>query len=179
MEHVDAVAVGTGPNGLVGQMTTADPSRSPSGAESAWAYSHLPRGVTDDASAETLAYRMDEQMERFAPGFGGRVLSRVVRRPSDLERADADLVHGAVNGGTAQRHQQLLFRPIPGLSGSQTPVRRLFRASASAHPGGGVHGVCGLDTAREALAGTGLRGALRRRVRRTPTSVVWNANGRQ
>ena len=28
---------------LVGQMTTADPTRSPSGTESAWAYTHLPR----------------------------------------------------------------------------------------------------------------------------------------
>jgi phytoene dehydrogenase-like protein len=40
---------------LFGQMTTADPSRSPEGTESAWAYTHLPRGVADDESAQRLA----------------------------------------------------------------------------------------------------------------------------
>jgi hypothetical protein len=41
----------SGPDGTravrpVGQMTTADPSRSSDGSESLWAYTHLPRGYT-------------------------------------------------------------------------------------------------------------------------------------
>ena len=35
---------------LFGEMTTADPSRSPAGTESAWAYTHLPRGLADRVS---------------------------------------------------------------------------------------------------------------------------------
>jgi phytoene dehydrogenase-like protein len=69
-----------------------------------------------------------------------------------LEAADANLVGGAVNGGTAQLHQQLIFRPTVGLGRAETPIRRLYLASASAHPGGGVHGACGANAARAALA---------------------------
>ena len=71
--------------------------------------------------------------------------------PGELERRDENLVGGGFNGGTAQLHQQLVFRPIPGLGRSETPVPGLYLASASAHPGGGVHGVCGMNAARAAL----------------------------
>jgi phytoene dehydrogenase-like protein len=71
--------------------------------------------------------------------------------PQDLEHADRNLVNGALNGGTAQLHQQLIFRPVPGLGRSETPVARLYLASASAHPGGGVHGGPGANAARAAL----------------------------
>ncbi|WP_433604502.1 phytoene desaturase family protein [Prescottella agglutinans] len=163
---------------LFGQMTTADVSRSPPGTESAWAYTHLPRGVVDDASAEQLGERIDAQLELFAPGFGARVISRIVQRPSDLECADANLVGGAVNGGTAQLHQQLIFRPIPGLSRAETPIRNLFLASASAHPGGGVHGVCGLNAARAALGDRGMRALARRRLVRALADRVWDTESR-
>jgi predicted enzyme related to lactoylglutathione lyase len=46
----------------------------------------------------------------------------------------------------------LLFRPIPGLGRPETPIRGLYLASASAHPGGGVHGACGANAARVAIA---------------------------
>ena len=52
---------------------------------------------------------------------------------------------------TAQLYQQLVFRPIPGLGRPETPIRGLYLASASAHPGGGVHGACGANAARVAL----------------------------
>ncbi|MFD7005246.1 phytoene desaturase family protein [Rhodococcus jostii] len=97
--------------------------RSAEGTESAWAYTHLPRDITDDASADLLAARVDEVLEAHAPGFSERVVGRVVQRPSDLEAADANLVGGAVNGGTAQFHQQLVFRPGPGTSRSETAPR--------------------------------------------------------
>ena len=160
---------------LVGQMTTADASRSPAGTESAWAYTHLPRGVSDDASADLLAQRVEEVMERFAPGFGAQVLERTVQRPSDLQRADANLVHGAVNGGTAQLHQQLIFRPVPGLGRAETPVPGLYLGSAAAHPGGGVHGVCGWLAARAALADHGALGALRRRVTSATMELIYRS----
>jgi phytoene dehydrogenase-like protein len=161
---IDSATLPNTPFLLVGQMTTADASRSPAGTESVWAYTHLPRGVADDASADLLAERVEQVMERFAPGFGELVLGRFVQRPSELQRLDPNLVHGAINGGTAQLHQQLLFRPVPGLGRPHTPVSGLYLGSAGAHPGGGVHGVCGWLAARAALAEQGVLGGLRRRI---------------
>jgi phytoene dehydrogenase-like protein len=158
---------------LFGQMTTADPTRSPEGTESAWAYTHLPRGVSDDEAAEQLAKRVDAVVEEFAPGFGDHVLARHVQGPGDLQAADPNLVHGAVNGGTAQLYQQLVFRPVPGLGRSETVVGGLYLGSASAHPGGGVHGVCGWLAARAALGEQRALGALRRRVTSAALELVY------
>ncbi|MER8032639.1 NAD(P)/FAD-dependent oxidoreductase [Streptomyces bauhiniae] len=148
---------------LVGQMTTADPTRSPVGTESAWAYTHLPRvvrgdagdagltGSWDAAEREIMADRMEQRVEQFAPGFRARILSRRVLSPPTLQSEDANLSVGALNGGTTALHQQAVFRPIPGTGRPETPVRGLYLASASAHPGGGVHGAPGANAARAAL----------------------------
>jgi phytoene dehydrogenase-like protein len=139
------------PFALVGQMSTADPSRSPAGTEALWLYTHLPRGVTDDASADVLVERSEEMLDRYAPGWQDLVIDRWVQRPSDLHAANANLVGGAVNGGTAQLFQQLFFRPVTGLGGPRTPIDGLYLGSAAIHPGGGVHGACGYLAARQAL----------------------------
>ena len=136
---------------LAGQMTSADPSRSPAGTETLWAYTHVPRGLSRTAAAE-VADRVQATIERHAPGFGGRVVGRAVSSPAGLQTENANLDDGAVGGGTAALSQQLVFRPIPGLGRADTPIDRLYLASASAHPGGGVHGACGSNAARAALA---------------------------
>ena len=143
---------------LAGQMTTTDPTRSPAGTESMWAYTHVPQGLSWDRDAlERQADRMQDRLEALAPGFGSRVVVRRILGPDDLEARDANLVGGALNGGTAQLHQQLVFRPIPGLGRAETPVRGLYLGSASAHPGGGVHGAAGSNAARAAIAHRRLR----------------------
>jgi phytoene dehydrogenase-like protein len=138
---------------LLGQMTTADPSRSPAGTESAWAYTHLPH--RDSWKADEIAEhveRMEAVVEHHAPGFRDLVVGRHVFAPGDMERENPSLVGGALAGGTAAAFQQLFLRPIPGLGRADTPIDRLFLASASAHPGGGVHGAPGANAARAALA---------------------------
>lgn len=147
---------------VVGQMTTADPTRSPAGTETAWAYTHVPqevraegagriKGTWDATDVDAITERIEGQMEQFAPGFRDRILDRHVVTPRSLEAEDANLVGGAVNGGTAQIFQQLVFRPVPGLGRAETPIKGLYIGSASAHPGGGVHGACGANAARAAL----------------------------
>ncbi|MBY0386789.1 MAG: NAD(P)/FAD-dependent oxidoreductase [Mycobacterium pseudokansasii] len=157
---------------LLGQTTTADPTRSPVGTESVWAYSHLPRTVADDAAAEQLATSIDHVIEAHAPGFGARVLDRFVQRPSDLEASDANLHLGALNGGTAQLPQMLIFRPAPGLGRAETPIEGLYLGSASATPGGSVHGACGRNAAQAALAAAGLTGWPRRKLSRAVISLL-------
>jgi len=138
---------------ICGQMTTADASRSPAGTESLWAYSHLPHRSDWSAGAVAeLTQKIENAIERHAPGFGSRVLARHVAGPADLERENANLVGGSLAGGTAAIHQQLVFRPTAGLGRADTPVDGLYLASAGAHPGGGVHGGPGANAARAALA---------------------------
>ena len=158
---------------LFGQMTTADPTRSPAGTESAWAYTHVPHGITWDARAVAAqTERVEAAVERAAPGFASQVLGRFVQSPADLQAADANLVEGATNGGTASVHQQLVFRPTTGTGRPETPVTGLYLASAAAHPGGGVHGACGWNAARAALGQAGPTGALRRALVRTAWARV-------
>jgi phytoene dehydrogenase-like protein len=138
---------------LLGQLTTADPTRSPAGTESLWSYTHLPfrRHWRVEEVAEQVA-RMEAVLERHAPGFRHLVRGRHVAAPADLEESNPSLVGGALGGGTSAAYQQLFFRPVPGLGRADTPIDRLFLASASAHPGGGVHGGPGANAARAALA---------------------------
>ena len=148
---------------IMGQQSMTDPTRMPPGAETVWAYSHVPRDIRGDAGdeitlpldrsgLERFADRMQCEIERLAPGFGATVRGRHVMGPGDLEGHNANLSGGAIGSGTSQLYQQLVFRPIPGLGRPETPIRGLYLASASAHPGGGVHGACGANAARVAVA---------------------------
>ena len=149
---------------VMGQYAAADQTRQPKGAETAWAYTHVPQnprgdagddeltGSWDERETEAFAGRLEHQIEELAPGFRDLIVGRHVFTPVTLEQANANLVGGAINGGTAQIHQQLIFRPTPGLGRAETPVRNLYLASASAHPGGGVHGGPGSNAARAAIA---------------------------
>ncbi|MGW6885317.1 phytoene desaturase family protein [Streptomyces goshikiensis] len=162
------------PFALLGQMTTADPSRSPVGTESAWAYTHLPQRITADAGPdritgrwdtreqEAMADRLEAQVERFAPGFRGLIGARRILAPNTLQAMNENLHNGAINNGTTALHQQAIFRPTPGTGRPETPVKGLYLASAAAHPGGGVHGAPGANAARAALRAHGLHALLHR-----------------
>lgn len=148
---------------LFGQQSQADPTRSPPGTETAWAYTHVPRQVRIDAAGELsvtseeptwlpgFVDRIERRIEALAPGFCSSIKGRHVFSPGAMEGVDANLVMGAINGGTSQIHQQLIFRPLPGFGRAETPIASLYLASASAHPGGGVHGAAGSNAARAAL----------------------------
>jgi phytoene dehydrogenase-like protein len=93
--------------------------------------------------------RIEQQIERFAPGFGERIIARSVRPPVELERHNANLRGGTINGG-AQDLRQLFFRPT-FRHWYSTPLPGLFLCSSSTPPGGGVHGMCGYFAAQAAL----------------------------
>jgi phytoene dehydrogenase-like protein len=141
---------------LFGQQSVADPTRAPAGKHTAWAYTHVPRGVDWLREREPFAARIEEQVERFAPGFRDLVLARHVMAPGDLQARDANLEGGDVGGGSYAL-DQLIFRPVPSLSPYRTPLRGLYIGSASTFPGGAVHGVPGHAAARAALMDLRLR----------------------
>ena len=128
---------------LVAQPTLADPTRAPQGKHIAWTYCHVPHASTVD-----MLPRIEEQLERFAPGFRDCVLARRVLRPADLESMDANLIGGDISGG-ASDWRQFILRPT--WRTYATPAKDVYICSSSTPPGGGVHGMCGYNAATLAL----------------------------
>jgi phytoene dehydrogenase-like protein len=131
---------------LLCQQSQFDPTRAPAGKHTGYAYCHVPSGSTRD-----LTETIERQVERFAPGFKSRILSRHVMNAADFERYNPAFVGGAITGGVADLGQ-LFTRPVARWNPYTTPNRRVFLCSASTPPGGGVHGMNGYYAARAALA---------------------------
>lgn len=129
---------------LLAQPSLFDRSRAPADKHTAWAYCHVPNGST-----ENMLDRLENQIERFAPGFRECVLARRVFSPEGLEGMDANLVGGDIAGGALDM-RQFLFRPT--WRQYATSARDIYVCSASTPPGGGVHGMCGYHAAKKALA---------------------------
>jgi phytoene dehydrogenase-like protein len=138
---------------LLGQQSIADPSRAPEGKHTAWAYTHGPASVDWPGRSEQHLEAMEQQIERFAPGFQDLILARHVLTPGDLQARNANLVNGDVGGGSYTL-RQAVFRPIPAASPYRTSLRGLYLGSAATFPGGAVHGVPGDAAARAALRHT-------------------------
>lgn len=130
---------------IAGQPSLIDPTRAPAGRHTFWAYCHVP-----NASPVDMTEAVEDQVERFAPGFRDRVLARHAMGPRELQAINANHVGGDIAGG-ASDWRQLAARPVPSLDPWSTPDRQLFLCSSSTPPGGGVHGMGGWHAARRVL----------------------------
>jgi len=130
---------------LLAQPSLFDPTRAPVGNHTAWAYCHVPNGSRVD-----MTEKIENQIERFAPGFRKCILARHSMDCSKLESKNANLVGGDINGGAAD-WRQLLSRPLLSAAPYRTPMPGLYLCSSSTPPGGGVHGMCGFHAAETAL----------------------------
>jgi phytoene dehydrogenase-like protein len=128
---------------LLVQPSLFDSSRAPAGKHTAWAYCHVPNGSNVD-----MLQKLEDQIERFAPGFRDCILARRVFSPAGLESMDANLVGGDIAGGIMDI-RNFLFRPTRRRYATSAPD--LYICSSSTPPGGGVHGMCGYHAARMAL----------------------------
>ncbi len=133
---------------IVVQATTVDATRAPSGLHTLWAYCHVPNGSTFDMSG-----RMEDQIERAAPGFRDCIVARTVTTPADLETRNPNLVGGDIAGGATDL-AQLFTRPIVSLDPYATPIPGVYLCSSSTPPGIGVHGMCGYYAAQSAIKKT-------------------------
>lgn len=129
---------------LLVQPSLFDPSRAPAGQHTAWGYCHVPNG-----SAVDMTERIENQVERFAPGFRELILARHVTSPAAMERYNPNCIGGDISGGIADL-RQLFTRPVARLNPYTTPDPRIFLCSSSTPPGGGVHGLCGWFAAQAA-----------------------------
>jgi phytoene dehydrogenase-like protein len=153
-QEVRAGRLPSNPYLVVGQQSLADPSRAPVGCHTLWAYSRVPNLLDGGwlQSKEFFADRIEQRLEGLAPGFRRCILARAVTSPDDLEAMNENLVGGDLGGGSARFPQLLFNRPAWPYFRHRTPVRGLYLASASTHPGAGVHGACGYNAANIALA---------------------------
>jgi phytoene dehydrogenase-like protein len=138
---------------VIGQQSLVDPARAPVGCHTLWAYSRVPARLPKGWAAhkEELADRIELRIEGLAPGFRRLIAGRAIFSPDDLEAMNENLVGGDLGGGSAQFSHQLFWRPAFPYFRYRTPIRGLYLASASTHPGAGVHGACGFNAARQAL----------------------------
>lgn len=138
---------------IVVQAGVADSTRAPSGQHTLWAYCHVPNGSDVD-----MTDRIEDQIERFAPGFRDLILARVSTSTADGERHNPNYLGGDITGG-AGTLRQTLFRPALRWNDYRTGTRGLYLCSSSAPPGGGVHGMCGWLAARTVLSDLRVRGS--------------------
>ncbi len=130
---------------LLAQQSLFDDARAPEGKHTVWAYCHVPNGSSFD-----MTDRIEEQIERFAPGFKDRILAKNAEGTAETERRNANLIGGDINGGVMDL-RQLLTRPVASINPYSTSAPGLFICSSSTPPGGGVHGLSGFMAARAAL----------------------------
>lgn len=130
---------------LLAQPSLFDSTRAPQGRHTAWAYCHVPNGSSFD-----MTQRVEDQIERFAPGFRDLILARHTANCASLERENPNLIGGSIDGGLTSPWQ-LLARPVLSPAPYRTPVPGLYLCSASTPPGAGVHGMCGFNAAEVAL----------------------------
>jgi len=120
---------------LLAQPSLFDASRAPKGKHTAWAYCHVPHASTVD-----MVERIEQQVERFAPGFRSRVIGRSVMSAAALEAHNSNLVGGDISAG-AMSLDRLVRRSTT--RSYRTPMPNAFLCSAATPPGPGVHGLCG------------------------------------
>jgi phytoene dehydrogenase-like protein len=130
---------------VTAQPSLFDPTRAPPGRHVFWVYGHVPNGWSGD-----LTPAIEQQLERFAPGFRDVVLARATAGPSEIEARNPNNVGGDIAGG-AFAGLQALFRPVLARTPYATPDPAIYLCSSATPPGPGVHGMCGYHAARTAL----------------------------
>lgn len=130
---------------LLAQPSVFDNTRAPQGKHTAWAYCHVPSGSTTD-----MTDVIEKQVDRFAPGFRDRILSRHTMTTAQMESYNPNYIRGDINGGVIDIGQ-LFTRPALRSSPYRTSAKGIYICSSSTPPGGGVHGMCGYHAARRAL----------------------------
>jgi phytoene dehydrogenase-like protein len=130
---------------LLAQQSLFDTSRAPAGKQVAWAYCHVPNGSVKDMTSI-----IENQVERYAPGFRDTILSKHLMNTADMEAYNSNYIGGDINGGIMDL-AQLFTRPALRSSPYRTSAKGLYICSSSTPPGGGVHGMCGYHAAKRAL----------------------------
>ncbi len=110
---------------------------------------HLREGTWDeqrDAFGDTVIDTLSE----YAPNLRSLILHRQVLTPLDLER-EWGMTEGNIFQGELTLEQLFFLRPVPGWAQYKTPIDRLYMCGSATHPGGGIMGAPGRNTAMRLL----------------------------
>lgn len=127
---------------LLAQQSLFDDIRAPEGKHTAWGYCHVPNGSTVD-----MTEAIENQVERFAPGFRDLIMERSTLTSLDYQAYNPNFIGGDIGGG------QYGLRKVLQI-GSKAPYALggdVYLCSAATPPGAGVHGMCGYHAVRAAL----------------------------
>jgi len=130
---------------LLAQQSLFDSLRAPEGKHTAWAYCHVPNGSEVD-----MTDAIERQVERFAPGFRDLILAKHTMNTREMEAYNPNYIGGDINGGVIDI-TQLFTRPALRSSPYRTSAKGIYICSSSTPPGGGVHGMCGYNAAKQVL----------------------------
>ena len=108
-----------------------------------------PRASSGAARAELLD-RTLQVLERYAPGVRSQILAAELLLPADIER-EFRISGGHWHHGELALDQFLMLRPVPGAAQYAMPLNGLYLCGAGCHPGGGVMGSAGRNSAQAVL----------------------------
>ena len=103
-----------------------------------------------DAHRDTVAKLMIDTVNDYAPNFARSVLGYEALSPLDLERR-IGLVGGDIFHGALGLDQMFSARPLLGQGNYRGAFKNLYLCGSGTHPGGGVTGLPGRNSAREIL----------------------------
>jgi phytoene dehydrogenase-like protein len=110
-----------------------------------------------DANRDAFGDTVVDRIAEFAPNIREVIVGRQVLTPLDIERT-MGLTEGNIFQGELSLEQLFFNRPVPGFARFRTPIRDLWLAGSSTHPGGGIMGANGRLAALEVLRSRRTRG---------------------
>jgi phytoene dehydrogenase-like protein len=156
--YLDAKAGGWSKRPIVEMLipSTLDDSLAPGGQHVASLFCQhvapvLPNGASWDAHRDEVADVMIDLVNSHAPNFKASVLGRQIMSPLDLERTFG-LIGGDIFHGALSLDQLFSARPMLGHGDYRGPLKGLYMCGSGTHPGGGVTGAPGHNSAREIIA---------------------------
>ncbi len=110
---------------------------------------HLAEGTWDE-QREAFGDTVINTLAEYAPNLKNIILHRQVVTPLDLDR-EWGLSEGNIFQGELSLEQLFFLRPVPGWANYRTPIHGLYMCGSATHPGGGIMGAPGRNSALAVL----------------------------